>query len=364
VRLRAWKRKEPARPERRLPWQRLDEVEEYRELCRVRLEHLVPVREPLVLISQIQRSGGTLLSQLFDGHPECHAHPHEIYIGKPKKWDWPPLDLGAPEDWFATLHEPLVSDWVETGYVKDQTERKRTEIEPDAFPFVFSLKLQKAIFETCVGARPVERERDVLDCYFTSYFNAWLDNHNLYTGPKKAVVGFTPRLSMELERVERLFAAYPDGVLISIVRDPRAWFASALRHRKYYRDLDHSIGLWRQSTEAAIEAAERFGGRVFLLTYEELIEDPRATVGAIAERIGVTMTPELLVPTFNGQPIRANSTDAVERHGILPERVTAYRDVLERDTVGRIEELTGDLYERAATLARSRRAEGAVSFAK
>ena len=41
-------------------------------------------------------------------------------------------------------------------------------------------------------------ERDVLDCYFTSYFNAWLDNHNLYTGPKKVVTGFVPRLSLDL----------------------------------------------------------------------------------------------------------------------------------------------------------------------
>ena len=51
-----------------------------------------------MLISQVQRSGGTLLSQLFDGHPEVHAHPHELYIGKPKKWDWPPLDLARARD--------------------------------------------------------------------------------------------------------------------------------------------------------------------------------------------------------------------------------------------------------------------------
>jgi hypothetical protein len=36
---------------------------------------------PLVLISQAQRSGGTLLSQLFDSHPAIAAHPHELSIG-------------------------------------------------------------------------------------------------------------------------------------------------------------------------------------------------------------------------------------------------------------------------------------------
>src|SRR5207244_11583723 len=80
------------------PWERLDELEEYRALCRTRLQHLVEVREPLVFVSQIQRSGGTLLSRLLDGHPECHAHPYEARLGHKSKW--PVLDLAAPDEWF------------------------------------------------------------------------------------------------------------------------------------------------------------------------------------------------------------------------------------------------------------------------
>jgi len=335
-------RLETDRPKR--PWERLTELEEYEELTRMRAEHLVPVHEPLVLISQIQRSGGTLLSQLFDGHPELHSHPHEICIGKPDKWDWPPLDLSAPETWFATLREPLLAEWIETGYVKDQTELRKQR-DPDVFPFVFSAKLQRELFERCAAG--AERERDVLDAYFTSYFNAWLDNQNLYTGRKKAVVGFTPRLAMELERVERLFAAYPDGLLVSIVRDPRGWYASARRHRKYYADVEQSVGLWRTSTESAIEAAARFGERVVVLTYEQLLDDPEAVMSSLAARMGIEKTPDLLVPTFNSRPIRANSSDAVERTGILPERRDAFRDVLTADEIAQIEGLAGDLYERA-----------------
>ena len=78
---------------------------------------------------------------------------------------------------------------------------------------------------------------------------------------------------MELERVERYFAAYPDGLLVSVVRDPRGWYASARGHRKYYADLEEAIGLWRASTEAAIEAAARWPDRVAVLSYEELLED-------------------------------------------------------------------------------------------
>ena len=53
--------------------------------------------------------------------------------------------------------------------------------------------------------------RTVVDTYFTAYFNAWLDNHNLYTGPKKVVTGFVPRLTLDLVPIERFFDDYPDG---------------------------------------------------------------------------------------------------------------------------------------------------------
>src|SRR2546428_1550949 len=185
----------------------------------------------------------------------------------------------------------------------------------------------------------------------TSYFNAWLDNQNLYAGPKRVITGFTPRLSMDLGNVERFFSAYPDGTLISIIRDPRAWYASARTHARKFADLDRGLELWRRSTKAGIEASERFGERVLLLTYEELVLETEETMRRVAGRIGITMSPVLREPTFNGRPIRANSTEPVERYGILTERTTAYQDSLDAETVARIEELTGDLYERVAAQA-------------
>ena len=70
-------------------------------------------------------------------------------------------------------------------------------------------------------------------------------------------------------------------------------------------------------------------------------------MSALAARVGIEPTPDLLVPTFNSRPIRANSSDAVERTGILPERRDAFRDGLSADEIARIDRLAGDLYERA-----------------
>jgi len=73
----------------------------------------------------------------------------------------------------------------------------------------------------------------------------------------------------------------------------------------------------------------------------------------IAARVGITMPPALLVPTFNGRPIRANSGAGAKGPGVLPERAEAWRDDLDRSTTARIRELAGDLYERAADAARA-----------
>jgi sulfotransferase family protein len=341
---RRWGRSTTPTPTERPAWAKLDELEEYRQACRVRLEHLVDVREPLVLISQVQRSGGTLLSRLFDGHPECHAHPYELKIGR--KAQWPKLDLSdSRKRWFRDLYEPKAVVHMISGYSKPGL--KTTDV--DVFPFIFLPRLQKRIFDECAAGRAAEQERDVYDWYFTSYFNAWLDNQNLYSTPKRIVTGFTPRTNVDPASIERFFTAYPDGTLVSLVREPRAWYASAVRHRPQYQDLDTSLGLWRASVEAGIEARGRFGDRVVLITYEDLVLDTEATMGRLADRLGISMFPILLVPTFNGRGVRANSSDPVESYGVLSERVNAYRDVLESEAIARIDELAGDLYERVSS---------------
>ncbi len=108
--------------------------------CQAYFEHVPPITSPLALISQIQRSGGSLLSQLFDGHPEVHAHPHELKIGNPKKYIWPEIDLkDDPERWFEILFEDIVVRHLRHGY-------KKMEKYTDTLLFIFLPALQRRFF--------------------------------------------------------------------------------------------------------------------------------------------------------------------------------------------------------------------------
>jgi hypothetical protein len=303
---------------------------------------LVSVQEPLVLISQVQRSGGTLLSQLFDSHPECHAHPAELQLG-PNKSRWPTLEPhDPPEAWFDSLFERKTLEFAEQGYTKT-TPGARAAGTFDVFPFRFDPELQRSIFVE--HASPGPTQRTILDAYMTSYFNAWLDNGNLHTGQKRVVTAFAAALALHRRDLAAFFRDYPDGTLITIVREPRGWFQSSRRYKARYENVQRAIKTWRRSTRSSLEACERYGDRAILVSFEHLVEKTEPLMRRLAARLGLTFSDELLVPTFNGYPIRAASSGPVHEYGVLRE--PARRPELDAETDAEITRATDELYAAA-----------------
>lgn len=269
-------------------------------------------RLPLALVTQIQRSGGTLMSQLLDGHPELFAHPHEIQIGRPAKWHWPALDLEqAPAQWLSTLFERRLPHFVRKGYSKADGNKAAAG---QTHHFDFDLPLLCAEFLDDLSRRPPTRQRDVLDAYFSAYFTAWSDHEP--SGRERWFTGFTPRLLGYRASVQGFRRDYPDGLLIACIRDPRSWFVSSSRHDAEYARVDHAMQLWRQSTTAALELLEHRPESVFVTTYETLTHDTEAEMRRLAARLGIEFAPSLLEPTYLGRPILPNSSFDVSATGV------------------------------------------------
>jgi hypothetical protein len=301
------------------------------------------VTSPLALVSQIQRSGGTLLSQLFDGHPELHAHPHELKIGYPTKYTWPKLDLtDDPSRWLETLFEYSVLSHFKKGYKK---EKKRD----DAFLFLFLPSLQREIFLDYVGSIDSLTLRDVFDGYMTSYFGAWLNNQNNY-GYKEFITAFTARLSMSKDNMESFFEIYPDGRLISLIRDPKNWYPSAIRHKpSICKDITEGIDLWNNSAQAMIWNKKRYGDRVSIITFEDLITKTKSVMRYLAEFLQIKFEDILLVPTFNKYPIRANTSFEAEQNGIIKSTLERYK-TLTRGELEFIQSMSEELYRQVLSL--------------
>jgi hypothetical protein len=295
------------------------------DLYRTCLKHIAPVGEPLVLISQIQRSGGSLLSQLFDGHPQVHAHPHELMLGFKKKFVWPRIDLNdRPESWFELLFEKMVIEHAAQGYKKGRRDK-------EAFAFFFVPSLQKKIFLAYLETLAIPKLRDVFNAYMTSYFGAWINNQNV-SGQKKVVTAFTPRLAERQENIKYFFDVYPDGRLISVIRNPGNWYPSALRHvPEKYGELAGAIEQWNENTRSAVWNSRRYGERVCLIQFEDLIGKTEAVMRHLAGFLGLDYMEILLTPTFNKFPIRAHTSFEAEQAGIISGPLARYQTLSERE---------------------------------
>lgn len=306
------------------------------DLSRICSEHVFPVTSPLALIAQIQGSGGALLNQLFDGHPALHVHPHELMIGYPEKSNWPKIDLSdGPKRWFEVLFEDIVSEYNREGY-KLEKEDKET------FPFVFISSLQREIFLNYIDSVQSMTMRAIFDAYMTSYFGAWLNNQNYY-GSKKFITAYTPRLGIIKENMESFFEVYPDGRLISVVRDPKSWFPSAKRRWPgSYTEVGQAASQWNEGAQAILWNKEKYGDRVCLIKFEDLISQTEVVMRYLADFLASEFNDILLVPTFNKFPIKEDTTFKTENHGIVSSLPTEERTLTgqELDTIERMTSAT------------------------
>ncbi len=262
---------------------------------------------PVALISQIERSGGTLLSQLFDGHPQIAAYPHELRFGLDGNDTWP-----AGLKTFRDAVDLKMQKLMKHGF------RKGRHGAP--LRFLVSPRIQKLIFDG------IEKRtaRDSFDAFFTGFFNAWLD----YQGDlndKTLITAFAPRLALDAENVRRFFAAYPDGYLIQVMRDFESWSWSA---RPFYAALHRTVTkddlarIWNTNA-ASIERNQReYGDRVLTIPFDDLRHDPAAALAQLSKRLPIENHAALAQPTFNGRLTWANSSFQVERPGLLGEAKT------------------------------------------
>jgi hypothetical protein len=304
-------------------------------------DFLVPVHEPLVLVSGLQRSGGTLLSSLLDGHPAVRAYPYELVIGDAKGEGWPKVAIPPDIDEF--LNEERTAQLFRDGYSKGNVDGTPT------LPYLIPPTLVSGLFRS-ICADGVETPRDVFDAYFTAFFNAWLDNQGLRAGPKLWVTAMAPRMLWGDSR-ERFFVDYPEGRAIIPIRDPRAWYASASRFKKEFEEVPHANEAWLHGTREALAAKKASSERVLLVRYEFVVQQTKKAMWRIADWLGISTDSILLQPTFNRLPTWTNSSFGVAGEGVKRDPVEAWRKAVRPEQVEEIEAATLKLYEEACAAA-------------
>ena len=269
-----------------------------KDILQICIQHISPVTAPLALVSQISYSGGSLLSRLLDGHSKLHAYPRAFAVDAPNKGSWPKIDIkGKPEEWLNIIDKAIAVAGILVGFGQGEEDNAR-------FPFMYLPILQKQIFIKYLESVEPLNTRQVFDAHMTACFGAWLNyqNHGL---DKKFVTAYAPGLIMQNEAMNNFIEIYPDGKIISIIRDPEHWFVTASGlEPQIYGDAESALSHWKESVRAAIQTRKKFGDRVCLIKFEDLVTQTESVMQFLSEFLGIPYEDILLEPTFNGIPIQ------------------------------------------------------------
>lgn len=296
-----------ARLHRHYHWQlyrRMVSQKGYSDLERYLGRQIVRLTAPVALISQIERSGGTLLSQLFDGHPQVAAYPHELRFGLVDHDRWP-----AKLDRFYEAADIKMQKLMKHGFAKGQHGRRQR--------FLISPRIQKMVFDR------VEKRtrRDTFDAFFTAFFNAWL-NYRDDLEDKRLITAFAPRIALDAANVARFFSVYPDGHLIHVRRDFDSWSRSAA---PFYAAMGRAYSqselrdTWANNIKSIERNQREYGERVITVEFGALRRSPAQAMAGLIERLPIDFHESLTQPTFNGRLTWANSSFNVTSPGIFNE---------------------------------------------
>jgi len=139
--------------------------------------------------------------------------------------------------------------------------------------------------------------------------------------------------------------------LISLIRDPKNWYPSAIRHKpRICRDIQEGVDLWKKSAQSMLLNKERYGDRVNIITFEDLISKTESVMRYLAEFLEIKFDNILLEPTFNKYPIRANTSFEADKSGIINSTLNRYK-TLAQDELRFVESMTKEMYKEVLRLA-------------
>jgi hypothetical protein len=75
------------------------------------------------------------------------------------------------------------------------------------------------------------------------------------------------------------FDIYPDGILISVIRDPKNWFPSAVRHNvDKHGDIRLALTQWSESAQSMLWNKKIYEDRVCIINFDDLVKRTEAVM--------------------------------------------------------------------------------------
>jgi hypothetical protein len=134
--------------------------------------------------------------------------------------------------------------------------------------------------------------------FFRATFEAWKDYRR--SGGERLHVGYSPIITVDSEKILR---DVPGAHVLHVVRNPWSAYADTCK-RPVPLSLENYMLGWTLSQYFALLFRARYPERVHIVRVEDLMEDPKETLGVICGKMGLDTDDSLAEPTWNGSRLK------------------------------------------------------------
>jgi Sulfotransferase family len=253
----------------------------------------------LLMIGAMYENGGNTTHRFLDGHPQMFVYPFESQPGTrhvndmlssvfPLKYRWPVFQLDASpfQDYKAIIDEECK--------VRARTPHVSKFRH---MPFEFSDDERCGLYVEDVK-KSGRSTGNNMAAFYRATFDAWKDYRR--TGEEKVYVGYSPVITVDAEKILR---DLPHAHVLHVVRNPWSAFADTSK-RPVPMPLENYILGWTLSQYYALLYREKFPDRVHIVRAEDVMRDPRKTLGTVCEKLGLRVTDSLEKVTWNGDELK------------------------------------------------------------
>lgn len=334
-----------------------------------------------IFIGGINRSGGSLMARLLDGHSKVLSYPMEI--GFPHDYSlydifesYTGIPLTIPEydgiqecDVYQLLGIPREKPTVITQWGKERSEIMG--VRQNYLEKVFYGKVHTSFDHAkfCeLFDKYIKNAKSVVELYearHKAYFETW--DEGIYAKNKEYVV-MQDSAGAYLTNIDKFFNDFNGSTFIYPLRDAFGYIASEKTRlaRRYYGsrrfswpkfpnkfvksfneyDLDAQIRAWMVAVTRIVLLQERYGigHRLVVYKHENILHYPEETMRVIAEKTGIGYESVLLEPTIANQKWLGNSHQG-KSSGINKKVETYYDQVLTKDEIKRIHSVTAPILD-------------------
>jgi hypothetical protein len=248
----------------------------------------------LIMISAMYENGGNTTQRLLDGHPELFSYPFESQPGTkyvldhltsmfPVKYRWPvfPLSATVEQD-----YETIIDEECKVRIKTPQSSKFRD------YPMQLSDKERKHHFVKHMQG--LERTPgNLVAAFYKASADAWIDYRR--SGREHVHVGYSPIIVVDADKI---VTDLPGAHVLQVIRNPWSAYADT-KKRAVPLPLAHYITGWCLNQQAALTFSERHPGRVHIVRFEDIVENPVDVLAAFLAKVGVGKSETLATPTWN-----------------------------------------------------------------